>query len=225
MCGERLHALDSAPTHNDSLFVRPESCVGVDLHGKYTNTSLQVQSTLNRVAFMAEQMKQGETSETEHHDSVEKVRELISDIKVAMLTTTDATGGLHSRPMYTQQTEFDGDIWFATSKSSSLVTELQHNSAVLVNYANPESQRFVVVTGNGVVVRDQAKIDELWNPALKMWFSGGPTDPDLTLVRIESRRADFWDSPAAPVRWFQFLTGVATGKRPSGDTRGAVELV
>ncbi len=160
----------------------------------------------------------------EHGESVEKVRELIGDIKVAMLTTTDDSGRMRSRPMYTQQTEFDGDIWFATSKSSSLVTELQRNAAVLVNYANPESQRFLVIAGDGVVVHDQSKIDELWNPAMKPWFNGGPTDPDLTLVKIESRHADFWDSPAAPVRWFQFLAGMATGKRPSGDQRGAVEL-
>ena len=173
---------------------------------------------------MAQQTEHENASETEHAESVEKVRELIGDIKVALLTTTDDRGTLHSRPMYTQQTEFDGDLWFATSKSSSLVAELRNNASVLVNYANPESQRFVVIAGDAVVVHDQAKIDELWNPSLKMWFKGGPTDPDLVLLKVESRRADFWDSPAAPVRWFQFLAGMATGKRPSGDERGAVAL-
>jgi len=173
---------------------------------------------------MADQMAEAGTSAMEHTESVEKVRELIGDIKVAMLVTTQQSGKMHSRPMYTQQTAFDGDIWFATSKSSSLVTELQANSSVLVNYADPGSQRFVVIEGEGLVVHDRAKIDELWNPTLKMWFKGGPTDPDLTLVKIESHRADYWDSPAAPVRWFQFLAGVATGKRPSGDERGVVAL-
>lgn len=173
---------------------------------------------------MADQITADSTTATEHTESVERVRELIGDIKVAMLVTTEQSGKMHSRPMYTQQTDFDGDIWFATSKSSSLVEELRNNSAVLVNYASPESQRFVAVAGTGVVVHDQEKIDELWNPALKMWFKDGPTDPDLTLVRIESHRAEFWDSPAAPVRWFQFLAGVATGKRPAGDERGAVTL-
>ena len=163
-------------------------------------------------------------SEANHRESVEKVRELISDIRIAMLTTLDDDGAPHSRPMYTQQTEFDGDLWFTTSKTSTLVTELRAKPTVCVNYSNPESQRFVVIAGDGVVVHDQDKINELWNPTMKMWFKGGPTDPDLTLVKVESRRADYWDSPAAPVRWFQFLAGVATGKRPSGDERGAVDL-
>jgi general stress protein 26 len=157
-------------------------------------------------------------------EAVEKVRELISDIKVAILTTRNSDGQMRGRPMYTQETEFDGNIWFATSKSSSLVADLQHASSVQVNYANPESQRFVVITGEASLVDDQAQKDKLWNAALKPWFSGGPTDPDLTLVKIESHRADYWDSPIAPVRWFQFLAGVATGKPPAGDMRGAVDL-
>lgn len=173
---------------------------------------------------MAENNEHVHTTESDHNDAVEKVRDIIKDVRIAMLTTVDDTGSMHSRPMYTQQTEFDGDLWFATSKSSSLVSELRQNPSVVVNYADPDAQRFVVIAGEGIVVHDQAKIDELWNPSLKMWFKGGPTDPDLTLVKVESRRADFWDSPAAPVRWFQFLTGVATGKRPAGDERGAVEL-
>ena len=173
---------------------------------------------------MSENNEHVHTTESDHNESVEKVRELISDIRIAMLTTLDADGAPHSRPMYTQQTEFDGDLWFTTSKSSSIVRELRANPTVCVNYSNPDSQRFVVIAGEAVVVHDQAKINELWNPSLKMWFKGGPTDPDLTLVKVESRRADFWDSPAAPVRWFQFLAGVATGKRPSSDARGAVDL-
>jgi general stress protein 26 len=160
----------------------------------------------------------------QHNEAVEKVREMISDIKVAILTTMSADGQMHGRPMYTQETEFDGDIWFATSKSSALVAEIQQKSAVHVNYANPGSQRFVIIAGEATLVDDQAKKEELWNPALKPWFAGGVTDPEYTLVKIESHSADYWDSPIAPVRWFQFLAGVATGKRPAGDQRGAVNL-
>jgi general stress protein 26 len=163
-------------------------------------------------------------TESSHAESVERVRDLISDIKVTMLTTTGTDGRLHSRPMYTQETEFDGDLWFTTSLSSALVAEIRTTPTVLLNYANVDSQRFVVISGEAVLVHDQAKKDELWNPSLRMWFKGGPTDPDLVLVKIEAHRADFWDSPSAPVRWFQFLAGVATGKRPSGDERGAVAL-
>ncbi len=173
---------------------------------------------------MADHSDSATITESSHAESVERVRELINDIKVTMLTTSAADGRLHSRPMYTQETEFDGDLWFTTSLSSALVAEIRDNPAVLLNYANVDAQRFVVIAGEAVLVHDQTKKDELWNPTLKMWFKGGSTDPDLVLVKIEAHRADFWDSPSAPVRWFQFLAGVATGKRPSGDQRGAVDL-
>jgi Pyridoxamine 5'-phosphate oxidase like len=86
------------------------------------------------------------------------------------------------------------------------------------------TQRLVSIAGQATVQRDQAKIDELWNPSLRMWFEGGPTDPELVLVHVQSHHASYWDSPVAPVRWFQFLAGLATGKRPAGDAHGTVEL-
>ena len=53
-----------------------------------------------------------------------KLGELIKDIRVAMLTTVDNEGRLHSRPMATQQTEFDGTLWFFTDSDSVKVHEL-----------------------------------------------------------------------------------------------------
>ena len=43
--------------------------------------------------------------------------ELISDIRVAMLTTFPRGGKPHARPMYTQALDskhFDGSLWFMT---------------------------------------------------------------------------------------------------------------
>ena len=53
-------------------------------------------------------------AEHQNNDNTKKLRELIKDIKYAMLTTTEDDGTLRSRPMATLQTEFDGDLWFFT---------------------------------------------------------------------------------------------------------------
>ena len=51
-------------------------------------------------------------------EKIEKVRDLIKGIKIAMLTTVNPTdGSLHSRPMATQEAEFDGDLWFFTAQA------------------------------------------------------------------------------------------------------------
>jgi general stress protein 26 len=163
-------------------------------------------------------------NEITDEEARQRVRDIIDDVKVAMFTTCDTSGAMRSRPMYTQRTEVNGDLWFTTSRASGLVADVEQQPMVLVTYGNPSAQRFVTIDGSAVVSRDQSKIDELWNPTLKMWFEGGPTDPDLVLVHVQSHRASYWDSPIAPVRWLQFVAGLATGTPPAGDLHGEVAL-
>jgi general stress protein 26 len=52
-------------------------------------------------------------------ESMDKLRELIKGIKVAMFTTADEDGTLRSRPMVTQETDFDGDLQNPIRKSGT----------------------------------------------------------------------------------------------------------
>ena len=157
-------------------------------------------------------------------DTIARLRDLIKGIRVAVLTTEGADRELHSRPMYAQQTETDGDLWFATSRSSSIGQQLRDKARILATFSNPDDQRYVVVRGRGFIRHDSARIEALWNPAMKAWFPAGPTDPDLVLIRVEAEHAEYWDSPAAPVRWIQFVTALATGSRPKGAQHEALDL-
>ena len=56
------------------------------------------------------------------------LREAIKDIRIAMLTTFDREGHLHSRPMATIDIQFDGDLWFFTCAHSPKVGELGSDS-------------------------------------------------------------------------------------------------
>ena len=53
----------------------------------------------------------GETTNN-YEENLKKLGELIKGIKIAMLTSEDADGVLRSRPMATQDVEFDGTLWF-----------------------------------------------------------------------------------------------------------------
>ncbi len=158
-------------------------------------------------------------------DAQLRLRELISGMRIAMATTIAADGELHSRPMYAQDATADGDLWFATSRSSSMVKELRNRSTIHVTFSDTDKQRYVVLRGEGFVRHDAAKIEELWNPAMKAWFPGGPSDPDLTLVRVEAMSAEYWDSPSAPVRWLQFVKALATGSRPQGGGHVTLDTI
>lgn len=55
-------------------------------------------------------------------------------IKFAMLTTVEEDGSLHSRPMTTQEVEFDGDLWLFTRADAPKVWEAGHHRQVNVSF-------------------------------------------------------------------------------------------
>jgi general stress protein 26 len=125
---------------------------------------------------------------------VKKLNELVKGIRIAMMATVDTDGTVHSRPMATQESEFDGELWFFTSAKSHKVDELQQNHQIGLSYADPNEQRYVSVSGVAEVKRDRKKAEELWSPTFKTWFPQGLEDPDLALLKVTVSRAAYWDS-------------------------------
>ena len=169
--------------------------------------------------------QQAATNGTHAQDDIQKLGELIEDIQITMLTTVDEDGSLRSRPMSTQQIEFDGDLWFFTSASAAKVHEVQRNHQVNLAYANPDDQRYVSVSGTSELVRDRAKITELWNPIYQAWFPAGLDDPDLALLKVQVEKAEYWESPSSKVvQLIGFVKAVATGKPYEGGKNEKIEL-
>ncbi|MGB8507296.1 MAG: pyridoxamine 5'-phosphate oxidase family protein [Pyrinomonadaceae bacterium] len=146
-------------------------------------------------------------------ESVRKLGELIKDIEFAMLTTAEADGTLRSRPMATQEVEFDGDIYFFTHAHSPKTDEIERERHVNVSYARPEANRYVSVSGRASLSRDRAKIEELWNPILKAWFPKGLDDPELALLKVSVESAEYWDAPDGKVvQIVGFVKALVTGE-------------
>lgn len=161
------------------------------------------------------------------HDqrAVQRLGELIHDIPIAMLTTVGLDGTLHGRPMATQRTPFDGDLWFFTQASSLKVDELGEHRNVNLSYADPKNNRYVSVSGTASVFRDRAKEEELWNPLYKAWFPQGLDDPDLILLRVAVEEAEYWDSPSSTmVHIAGFVKSPVTGKQYEPGEHGEIKL-
>jgi general stress protein 26 len=126
-------------------------------------------------------------------EEFKKISSFIREINVAMLITLDETGRMHSRPMLTQQVEFDGDLWFFTSESSHKIDEIGWNRQVHLIYEDSKRELYLSVSGTAVTVRDPEKEKVLWRPAYQVWFPRGLSDPDLVLLKIEVDRAEFWE--------------------------------
>ncbi|MCA1588882.1 MAG: pyridoxamine 5'-phosphate oxidase family protein [Acidobacteria bacterium] len=157
-------------------------------------------------------------------ESIEKLEELIEGIDFCMLTTL-AGGKLRSRPMSTQEFEFDGDLWFFTSDGTHKIDEVRTDNRVSVAYSQPDEDRYVSVFGRGEIVRDQQKIEELWNPVLKAWFPEGLDDPHLCLLKVAVEEAEYWDAPNSKlVQLAGFVKARVTGQEAQGGEYGKVRL-
>ncbi len=126
-----------------------------------------------------------------------KLRKLMKSARVAMLTTVAPDGTLRSRPMANLKAPFEGDLWFFTRAGAPKASEIRDDERVNVSFADPDSDRYLSVTGRASVVRDEARMADLWSGKLKAWFPDGRKDPDLALLRVRVERAETWDPEAS----------------------------
>ena len=164
------------------------------------------------------------TNDETRSESIEKIRKLVEGIDFCMLTSIDE-GNLRSRPMSTQQAEFDGDVWFFTSDNTHKVEEIEKDNRVNLAYSKPEDSTYVSVSGRAEVVHDRAKIEELWSPVLKAWFPEGLDDPHLCLLKVTAEQAEYWDSPSGKVvQLVGFVKALVTGESAEWGENKKVDL-
>ena len=165
-------------------------------------------------------------SDTKSHDEqVRKIGEMIADARICVLTTVDADGALWSRPMAIQADDFDGVLHFFSSADSEKVAHIGRNPNVAVSFSDPDDQNYVMMAGRATVLDDRARIAELWSEPMRTWFPEGKDDPTLRLLRVDTDRAEYWDSPSSAVlHAYGYVKAVVTGKPPEGGEHAKVDL-
>ena len=131
--------------------------------------------------------------DTQRKFDVQQFKDLIRDIPFAMFTTVQADGTLRSRPMVATNDAFDGCLWFFSRTTSPLAQEIAGTSEINVTYVSAPEDRFVSVSGKADVVTDSARAAQMWNPSYGVWFAGGPTDPELSLIKVTVAKVEHWD--------------------------------
>jgi len=154
------------------------------------------------------------------HEGATKLFGLIKDIKIAMMTTADADGKLYSRPMWSQDTDEAGDLWFFTKLHSPKTAEISRDNQVNLAYADPSSQTYVSVAGKAEIVRDQAIINDKWSESLKTWFPNGKSDAEVALIRVHPEKGEYWDSPnSTMLHLYGYVKAAVTGESPKTETK------
>jgi general stress protein 26 len=153
-------------------------------------------------------------------EAVDKIRQLAEN-EIAMLCTYTADGRIHPRPMGTQGIDDDGSFWFMSKRGSNKNQQIDRNKKVHLIYSLTGKSEYLSVDGSAEILRDQRKIDELWNPVAKTWFPDGKDDPQITLIHVTPRDGYYWDTKHGKmVSLAMIAIGAVTGKSTDDGVMG-----
>ncbi len=158
----------------------------------------------------------------------ERFRELLAGYNTAVLITHNTKPGFVARPMAIAGVEPDCTLWFITGYDSAKVHEIAEDTRVMVVCQNSWSS-CVSISGRALLVRDEKKIEQLWNTAYKAWFPKGPTDPNIVLIRVMAESGEYWDNTGmnAVTYAYQTVKAMVTGTPPEvkeGAQHGRMNL-
>lgn len=156
-------------------------------------------------------------------EELEQLGTLIGKARIGIITSVNADGALVSRPMAVKDREFDGDLWFFTEDPSHKTAEVRANPQV--NVALDSGKGWVSLAGEAEVVKDAAKIDELWDTGAEAWFTDGRNDPKVALLKVTAHTAEYWatDDPK-PLVLLKYAKAAVTGGRPNVGEARTVDL-
>jgi general stress protein 26 len=131
---------------------------------------------------------------TTRTDDLPAIAKLLARLDICMLTSRAADGTLHGRPMSNNgEVEYDGDSWFFAAADSRKVREIEADPQVELAFIDSRDATWVNVEGLATVVRDDvAAKRRLWLDDLERWFTDGPDDPSVVLIKVHARHIDAW---------------------------------
>jgi general stress protein 26 len=153
---------------------------------------------------------------------LEKLYEQIDDLEIAMMTTRRPDAHLESRAMATQKRALGADIWFVGAEGSGKIRDIELDPHVNLAYYKDRTREWISVSGIATLSRDREKIQELYEPDWKIWFTddgdprhGTADDPRLVLIGVEVHAATLLavDKPR-PVVFYEMVKSLVTGDTP-----------
>lgn len=154
------------------------------------------------------------------NEAFEKIKELGEKVKTCFMSTRSESPKLITRPMSALEVDQAGNIWFMSHKDSNKNREIQEKSTVDLLFSDPAGSHYLALTGEATISTDRTKIEDLWNPILKIWFDG-PKDPNITLIKVLPTDGFYWDTKNnKAVQLVKMLAGMVTGKELDDSIEG-----
>lgn len=156
----------------------------------------------------------------------EKLEELVKKAATCFFCTAITTGKpLAIRPMAVQQVDEKGSLWFLSADDSSHNQDLARDPYVQLLFQGSAHSDFLTLYGHATITRDKQKIDELWSPLLKTWFTEGKDDPRITVIEVTPIEGYYWDTKHnRAVAFAKMIAGAITGKTLDDSIEGSLRV-
>lgn len=166
----------------------------------------------------------GDIQNLSDQEAVKKMQDLGKD-EVCLFCTFGEEEDLEFRPMSTQAIDDNGHFWFFSDRRSHKDEQIDEYNKVYLLYSNPGKQNYMCIEGSAIVSRDQAKVDELWNPAAKAWFKDGKDDPYISVIEVTPHKAHYWDTKHGKmISFLKILASAVSGKTMDDGVEGELHV-
>ena len=159
-------------------------------------------------------------------EAVEKIRDLIDKSGSCFFVTSTSLNNSHkSRPMSVQKTDDAGNIWFLSAKDSMKNMEIAADTDVTLYFQGSSYSDFLELNGHAVITDDRAKIEELWDPTVKAWFTEGKDDPRISVIQFIPDSGYYWDNKHGnAVAGIKVLISAISGKTMDDSIEGTLKV-
>ena len=162
----------------------------------------------------------------EGKEAVEKLQELAKGAENCFFCTSIKTGvPLSVRPMSVLDVDDKGNLWFMSQVDSAKNKEIEADPFTHLFFQHHKNSGFLNIYGISEIIEDRQKIEELWNPLLKVWFQDGKDDEKISVIKVEPTDVYYWDTKhGEAISFIKMAASVITGKTMDDSVEGKLEV-
>ena len=141
-------------------------------------------------------------------------RETIAEVTYCWAATPSEDGGVNVRlvgPIPGVPGEEDWTVWIVTGRRSRKAADIRRAGRLTLGYQHHPDHAYVALIGSAALFDDRNEIHRRWRERWRLYFPGGPDDPDMIFVRMNVGRIELCVPGVSPEPF---------GSRPSVIERG-----
>jgi len=159
-------------------------------------------------------------------EAVSKIKELAGKAKSCFFCTKIKSGeSFATRPMAAEEIDDNGNFWFLSPSDSNKNIEIQQDPSVQLLFQGSAHSDFMSLYGKATISTDRAKIEKLWDPMMKTWFTEGKDDPRITVIKFTPSEGYYWDTKhGEAVAFLKMAIGAIKGETMDDSIQGNIKL-